>query len=701
MANGSSTSPHGLSRRRIALTLAACTWAGAATAAPITATSYVDNVDAGSAAVVASSYAQPCIASALPVGVNCSAAGSPTPTNLHYNGFTRRLTSVSANSITYYPVQAAPARVVVNRNSQPALGHDPNRVILFYDLADSSGGAAANIADPADIYLRAPYVKTIAEAFQLSVLNLGIDNIFQNAAFGGDTNNFNNIESMEFVFAPAIAGSDLSRNGFAVIERGGNDAFRISGLRGVDGSCTSFTRLPQLAVPASAWSSAADIYTRGDVIGRRDPASQAEIRIDNRTNQTLKGLFYTFAELGFAAGDTVCGYAVYGQDSSGTDPFNPAQNPVNTSSTNILDLAASVSMYAADTDMRVELGALPAAIGPGRTLTGLSLTCTNIGATTAAAASCAVSADAGSISNFACTPPAGGSVAPGASISCSYDFTAPGTPGGGTEPLQRVTLSGTTGASNDTNPANNAAQAPIPLIDARDDLFGPVGPAGSTDVGNVLGNDVLDGVALGAGLLSVVSDAGPGTVPLLDTNTGIVSVPPATPPGNYTITYRVCAALPPVGCDTATATVSVVAPPLAGPPLAGDDQSLGHAPGSVVTVAVLGNDSSDPSPLDSASIRIVGPSGPVTSLVVSGEGQWQVDTVAGTIVFTPQAGFTGNPTPIRYTVANQDGTVSESARVVVGYAGNASVAPIPVDAPWALLMLVAAVPLAARRFMRV
>ena len=38
------------------------------------------------------------------------------------------------------------------------------------------------------------------------------------------------------------------------------------------------------------------------------------------------------------------------------------------------------------------------------------------------------------------------------------------------------------------------------------------------------------------------------------------------------------------------------------------------------------------------------------SLTIPNEGTWTVDPTTGDITFTPDAGFTGDPTPIRYTL---------------------------------------------------
>jgi hypothetical protein len=69
--------------------------------------------------------------------------------------------------------------------------------------------------------------------------------------------------------------------------------------------------------------------------------------------------------------------------------------------------------------------------------------------------------------------------------------------------------------------------------------------------------------------------------------------------------------------------------------------------------------------LDPASVQIVGTAKPGDPLVVPGQGIWSVDTTTGQITFTPDLGFTGNPTPISYTVKDTKGLVSAAATVTV------------------------------------
>ncbi len=108
------------------------------------------------------------------------------------------------------------------------------------------------------------------------------------------------------------------------------------------------------------------------------------------------------------------------------------------------------------------------------------------------------------------------------------------------------------------------------------------------------------------------------------------------------------------------------------PPVAEDDSSMGNITGMVAVVNVLGNDSDPENMLDPASVQIVGTDNPGEPLVVPDEGAWSVDTdpaspTFGQISFTPNADFTGDPTPIQYTVADNDGNVSNPATVTVDY----------------------------------
>ena len=91
------------------------------------------------------------------------------------------------------------------------------------------------------------------------------------------------------------------------------------------------------------------------------------------------------------------------------------------------------------------------------------------------------------------------------------------------------------------------------------------------------------------------------------------------------------------------------------PPVAVNDQDLDNIVGTAVPVDVLANDSDSDGTLDPATVQIVGTASPGDPLVVPGEGTWSVNITNGQITFTPEGGFTGDPTIISYNVKDNDG----------------------------------------------
>ena len=230
-------------------------------------------------------------------------------------------------------------------------------------------------------------------------------------------------------------------------------------------------------------------------------------------------------------------------------------------------------------DMSVTLGATtPTVVRPGQTFSGLTLVCSNVvGGATATAATCVPTASVGTVSNVVCTPASGSSVAPGASISCSYDYAGPGVQGGADEPTTAVTFTGTTGASNDGNTANNVATLVATVIDAVTDTDSK--PGGSTaQTTNLAGNDQFP-----VGATFTLLPGGTCTNASVST-TGTATYDVAAS-GSCTLNYQLCAPAPNGStCDTATLTVTSAAadmtPAFTGVPAV-------SAPGSTVSGSIV------------------------------------------------------------------------------------------------------------------
>ncbi|WP_118975431.1 Ig-like domain-containing protein [Taibaiella koreensis] len=118
--------------------------------------------------------------------------------------------------------------------------------------------------------------------------------------------------------------------------------------------------------------------------------------------------------------------------------------------------------------------------------------------------------------------------------------------------------------------------------------------------------------------------------------------------------------------------------PINSVPVAVNDMLTGQVPGSPATIAnLLINDTDLEGPLSPGNISFVAPAGAtgvttdgqgdVTGFTVPGEGTWSLNSSTGAVTFTPQAGFTGDPTPIRYKVKDAAGAVSNTATITIDF----------------------------------
>jgi YVTN family beta-propeller protein len=130
---------------------------------------------------------------------------------------------------------------------------------------------------------------------------------------------------------------------------------------------------------------------------------------------------------------------------------------------------------------------------------------------------------------------------------------------------------------------NVTVRAPY-MIDAVDDNGSSY--VGQSPVANVLANDSLTGVTatLSTVTLTQVASSHPGVT--LNTQYGAIVFSNAAPTGPHTLTYRICEKASPTNCDTATATVELVAYPI----IAADDSGSAPRTGGMAVTNVLSND---------------------------------------------------------------------------------------------------------------
>ena len=205
---------------------------------------------------------------------------------------------------------------------------------------------------------------------------------------------------------------------------------------------------------------------------------------------------------------------------------------------------------------------------------------------------------------------------------------------------------------NPTNCETNTVSVTVdaPVIDAVNDSSLDInGADGGTNVINVLDNDTLNG---GAATVSNVTLAVATTssVPAgltFDITDGSVDVAAGTAAGVYTFDYTICEVINPTNCDTATATVNVVAPAITA-----DDDSvtgLSGVAGSADVLDVLAGDTLNGVQTDitEVSISIVTPasgSGNVPFIdLTTGQVQVPANTPGGTYTIVYEIEDRNNP----------------------------------------------------------
>ncbi len=248
---------------------------------------------------------------------------------------------------------------------------------------------------------------------------------------------------------------------------------------------------------------------------------------------------------------------------------------------------------------------------------------------------------------------------------------------------------------NDGNTSNvatvNVEYTPAPPV-ANNDNNAEATPIGGVTTEDILANDVLaDGSVPSpsdvtvdldtttAGVQTTLVVAGEGTWSYDGVSGEVSFTPEASFTGSPTpITYEL------TDIDNAQSDTATITYTYQQVPVAVNDDSLANTAGTTANVMILVNDSDADGTLDAASVNLTTPggatniitdlSGDVIGFTVAGEGVWLYDNNTGELSFTPEAGFTGNPTDVAYTVRDNDGNTSNVATVNVEYTPAAPIA---------------------------
>ena len=250
---------------------------------------------------------------------------------------------------------------------------------------------------------------------------------------------------------------------------------------------------------------------------------------------------------------------------------------------------------------------------------------------------------------------------------------------------------------NDGNVSNNVTVT-IDYVAVAVDNTSTGNPIGSPAVFNIVSDDTNGDIVLPGTIDLDPSSSGSQETTLTVVGEGVWSVDGSgiltfTPEVGFTtdptpISYTVEDAQGNVS-NAATITVTYTEVP----PVATADSIASQVTGSDAVLSdISGNDTLsdgsvvDTTPLTGNAVISIDPNntdgdGDPLTLDVSGEGVWTYDPATDDLTFTPEAGFTNDPTPIVYTLTETQTGLSSTATVTIDYAVQAPTAVADISVP--------------------
>lgn len=150
------------------------------------------------------------------------------------------------------------------------------------------------------------------------ILNRGMDNLFANTG----SNNNNDIERADFIFTGGLTpiAGNLTTHGFLILDRGGNDNFRIAAVTALDvnNDPSSYQVLQSID---SATAFGATLLSLSSTVFRNDGFTTEFTPMEDVASQNIKGVFVTFSDLGLSAGQTFYGFSLFPNDIPESTPI--------------------------------------------------------------------------------------------------------------------------------------------------------------------------------------------------------------------------------------------------------------------------------------------------------------------------------------------------------------------------------------------
>lgn len=256
--------------------------------------------------------------------------GGTYPTTLNYtmnygrsdgatDGFNTIVKLFEVDGETFSVTKAVPgakpfSSVIIHRNSAV------EKTTALFEVATVPIGN--------NIFLRPDYVGSMEELINSYIVNRGTDNVFVN----GTSSTTNNIERFDLILDQPIntAGVNMATSGFLLMERGGNDNFKLSAITGLSGSTVN-QMTSSLGVLSSTWGASGTSFQ--SMVLQKTAGIDTDLKPSQNIGlQTVSGIFVPLNQLGVTAGTIIYGISVYASDVNLTPAqlLNIANYPTNT-----------------------------------------------------------------------------------------------------------------------------------------------------------------------------------------------------------------------------------------------------------------------------------------------------------------------------------------------------------------------------------
>lgn len=206
----------------------------------------------------------------------------------------------------------------------------------FFTYSSLRDGANAlnynpSVTNGTTLYMDNTFRSDMSSLLNNFTLNYGGDNVFSNLGTGNagtQTNALftgNNIERIDLVYAPGIGATTttaLTKVGFLINERNGNDLFKVAAITSIDGSGNVTGLGTVLSVGAAAWGKVGDNITTvvfsgvegAATIKPKELVGMAGTTVSPYLTQQVSGTYISLTNLGIPVNTKIYGIALFPGD---------------------------------------------------------------------------------------------------------------------------------------------------------------------------------------------------------------------------------------------------------------------------------------------------------------------------------------------------------------------------------------------------